>query len=34
VSGVQLPRFQKVLNGMITPAQQTRIGAALAPLMP
>jgi len=33
VSGVQLPRFQKVLNGMITPAQQTRIGGALAPLM-
>ena len=33
VSGVQLPRFSNLLNGMITPAQRERIGAALAPLM-
>ncbi len=33
VSGVTLPRFSNLLNGMITPAQQKRIGAALAPLM-
>jgi hypothetical protein len=33
VSGVQIPRFSNLLNGMITPAQGERIGAALAPLM-
>ena len=33
VSGVQIPRFSVLLNGMITPAQGERIGAALAPLM-
>jgi hypothetical protein len=33
VSGVQLPRFSNLLNRMITPAQQQRIGSALAPLM-
>jgi hypothetical protein len=33
VSGVQIPRFGDLLNGMITPAQGARIGAALAPLM-
>ena len=33
VSGVQVPRFSNLLNGMITPAQRERIGAALAPLM-
>jgi hypothetical protein len=33
VSGVQIPRFTDLLNGMITPAQGARIGAALAPLM-
>jgi hypothetical protein len=33
VSGVQLPRFRDLLNGMITPAQRERIGAALAPIM-
>jgi hypothetical protein len=33
VSGVQLPRFQNVLNGMINQAQQARIGTALAPLL-
>jgi hypothetical protein len=33
VSGVTLPRFQKVLYGMITPEQKARIGAALAPLL-
>ena len=33
VSGVQDERFQKVLGGMITPAQMQRIGAALAPIM-
>jgi hypothetical protein len=32
-SGVQIPRFGELLNGMITPAQGKRIGAALAPLM-
>jgi hypothetical protein len=32
-SGVQDPRFQKILGGMITEAQMQRIGAALAPLM-
>ena len=34
VSGVQIPRFSAVLNGMITPEQWQRIGAALAPIMP
>jgi hypothetical protein len=34
VSGVQLPRFQKILGSMITEAQFKRIGEALAPLMP
>jgi hypothetical protein len=34
VSGVQLPRFQKILGSMITEAQFQRIGAALAPIMP
>ncbi len=33
VSGVQNPRFGELLNGMITPAQGERIGAALAPIM-
>ncbi len=33
VSGVQIPRFGELLNGMITPAQGKRIGAALAPIM-
>lgn len=33
VSGVQEPRFQKVLAELVTPAQMQRIGAALAPLM-
>jgi hypothetical protein len=33
VSGVQGPRFQKVLGELVTPAQMQRIGTALAPLM-
>ncbi|WER50992.1 hypothetical protein CupriaWKF_30140 [Cupriavidus sp. WKF15] len=33
VSGVQIPRFDALLNGMITPVQGARIGAALAPIM-
>jgi len=33
VSGVQDPRFQKILAGMITEAQMARIGEALAPIM-
>ena len=33
VSGVQLPRFQEVLGGMITPAQASRIETALAPIL-
>ena len=33
VSGVQRSRFGELLNGMITPAQGQRIGAALAPIM-
>jgi hypothetical protein len=33
VNGVQLPRFQEVLGGMITPAQARRIGTALAPML-
>ena len=32
-SGVKDPRFNEILGAMITPAQGTRIGAALAPLM-
>jgi hypothetical protein len=33
VSGVSEPRFQKILFGVITPAQTARITAALTPLM-
>jgi len=33
VSGVQEPRFQKILGGMITEAQMQRIGKALAPIV-
>jgi len=33
VSGVQIPRFGELLNGMITPEQGERIGAALALIM-
>jgi hypothetical protein len=33
VSGVQIPRFNDLLTGMITPAQGERIGVALAPIM-
>jgi hypothetical protein len=33
VSGVQIPRFGELLNGMITPAQGARIGAALTLIM-
>ena len=33
VSGVQLPRFQEILGSMITPAQASRIEAALAPIL-
>ncbi|WP_457096406.1 hypothetical protein [Lysobacter sp. P5_B9] len=33
VSGVQEPRFQKILGDLVTPAQMQRIGTALAPLM-
>jgi hypothetical protein len=33
LSGVQIPRFGELLNGMITPAQGERIGAALALIM-
>lgn len=33
VSGVQIPRFGELLNGMLTPAQAERIGAALAPII-
>jgi hypothetical protein len=33
VSGVEEPRFQKVLGGLITGAQMQRIGAALAPIL-
>ena len=33
VSGVEEPRFQKILGGMITEAQMQRIGAALAPIL-
>jgi hypothetical protein len=34
VSGVQEPRFVKILGGMITEGQSARIGKALAPVMP
>ena len=33
VSGVGEPRFAEILNGLITPAQRERIGAALAPIL-
>ena len=33
VSGVQIPRFGELLNGMITKEQGERIGAALGPIM-
>jgi hypothetical protein len=33
VSGVEEPRFQKILGGMITEAQMQKIGAALAPIL-
>jgi len=33
VSGVQVPRFQQVLSGMISGPQGIRIGAALAPIV-
>jgi hypothetical protein len=33
VSGVQDERFQKILGGLVTPAQMARIGAALAPIV-
>ncbi len=33
VSGVQDPRFNEILGGMITPAHGKRIGEALAPIM-
>jgi len=33
VSGVQDPRFSGILGDLITPAQGTRIGAALAPIV-
>ena len=33
VSGVQIPRFGNLLNGMITAVQGERIGAALAPII-
>ena len=33
VSGLQQSRFNEVLTGLITPAQQERIGQALAPIM-
>ena len=32
-SGVQIPRFNELLSGMITPAQGARVGAALAPIV-
>lgn len=32
-SGVRIPRFKDLLDGMITPAQGQRIGAALAPIL-
>jgi hypothetical protein len=33
VSGVQDPRFQKALGGMVSDAQMKRIGGALAPIL-
>jgi len=33
VSGVQEPRFQQILGGMVSGAQMQRIGTALAPIM-
>jgi hypothetical protein len=33
VSGVQIPRFDAMLNAMITPAQALRVSEALAPIM-
>jgi len=33
ISGVEEPRFQKILGGMISEAQSGRIAAALAPIM-
>jgi hypothetical protein len=33
ISGVEEPRFQKILGGLISEAQFARIGAALAPIM-
>jgi hypothetical protein len=33
VSGVQDPRFQQILGGMVSASQMQRIGAALAPIM-
>ena len=33
ISGVEEPRFKRVLGDMITPQQAARIGAALAPIM-
>jgi hypothetical protein len=33
ISGVQNDRFMAILGGMITPAQLSRIGSALAPIM-
>jgi hypothetical protein len=33
ISGVEEPRFQKALGGMITEGQMQRIGVALAPIM-
>jgi hypothetical protein len=33
VSGVSEPRFAAILNGLITPEQGARIGAALAPIL-
>jgi hypothetical protein len=33
ISGVQVPRFGKVLNGLITPEQSERIASALATIM-
>ena len=33
VSGVQDPRFRKILGGMVSGAQMQRIGAALAPII-
>lgn len=33
LSGVQIPRFGELLNGMITPEQSARIAAALSPIM-